>query len=460
MTNQEEDKDEWEEQEKNMGFEELKYSSPSKNYNILTEKDVSEKLKEMLQDCQDLFKITKDESLTVLMHYKWNWQKLQEDWFVKANEIKIKAGIMVDPKIPQIASDPNECPVCYESLNASNSDRLGCNHAFCQNCWKNHLKAKIDAGKEIVQAKCPYLKCTMRVPFSLMKKYLSASNFRKYNSFLILSFTEDNKKMKCCPGLNCKFFVENIGSIKSEIKCNCDYLFCYNCSEEAHSPITCEVLKTWNDKNTSESENVTWIKANTKPCPSCKKNIEKNQGCNHMTCSQCKYEFCWICMGDWKAHNGNYNCNQINKDLLQSQESAKNELQKYMFYFERYENHRKAIKKADAENISTGDFIVLMNQIKGVEFIDLEFLSKAINTIKNARRVLSYSYVFGYYLTSIKEVQLFEFLQKDLEFNCDRLHEMIERNKDEFVSNDDITSKAFWRYKSDLAGLCSVVEKV
>lgn len=33
-----------------------------------------------------------------------------------------------------------------------------------------------------------------------------------------------------------------------------------------------------------------------------------------MTCSQCKYEFCWLCMGDYKNHSketGAYLCNSF-----------------------------------------------------------------------------------------------------------------------------------------------------
>ena len=27
----------------------------------------------------------------------------------------------------------------------------------------------------------------------------------------------------------------------------------------------------------------------------CRTRIEKNEGCNHMTCGFCEYEFCWVC---------------------------------------------------------------------------------------------------------------------------------------------------------------------
>lgn len=42
----------------------------------------------------------------------------------------------------------------------------------------------------------------------------------------------------------------------------------------------------------------------TKSCPGCGSRIEKNEGCMHMTCTKCRYEFCWECLGPWAVGGG------------------------------------------------------------------------------------------------------------------------------------------------------------
>ena len=80
-------------------------------------------------------------------------------------------------------------------------------------------------------------------------------------------------------------------------------------------------MTKWIQKNSAESENANWILANTKPCPKCKRPIEKNQGCMHMVCTQCRSEFCWLCLGNWAEHGertgGYYSCNRWVISLLQ-----------------------------------------------------------------------------------------------------------------------------------------------
>lgn len=116
-------------------------------------------------------------------------------------------------------------------------------------------------------------------------------------------FTDHSKNIKWCPQKKCNYLVERSDYANNNTcQCKCGKYFCFACGNEEHNPANCEQVLAWIEKEADSSENLTWIKANCKPCPGCGSNIEKNQGCMHMTCRECKHEFCWLCLKDWKNH--------------------------------------------------------------------------------------------------------------------------------------------------------------
>jgi hypothetical protein len=70
--------------------------------------------------------------------------------------------------------------------------------------------------------------------------------------------------------------------------------FCTACGNPSHC----------GNCNTSEEiAGDEWISLNTKKCPSCNVPIQRDEGCNHMHCTQCDVHFCWLCRETYLLEN-------------------------------------------------------------------------------------------------------------------------------------------------------------
>ncbi|KAI3947109.1 hypothetical protein MKX01_015400 [Papaver californicum] len=265
-----------------------------------------------------------------------------------------------------------------------------------------------------------------------------------------------------CPAPGCGSAVRFVlGSENSDVTCKCSYKFCWSCIEEVHRPVDCivkfcwscieevhrpvdcSIIARWKEKNSSESENVAWILANSKPCPKCQRPIEKNHACMHMSCkAPCRYEFCLLCLGPWLMHGsntgGNYNCNRYENAMklgeydkeVNKREMAKKYIEKYAHYYERWAlNHKsmgqavRELKEMQSEHIEN---LSIKLRKPGTE---LEFISDAWLQIIECRRVLKWSYAYGYYLPvhELVKKQFFEYVQGEAESGLERLHRCAEK---------------------------------
>lgn len=106
-------------------------------------------------------------------------------------------------------------------------------------------------------------------------------------------------------------------------RCGCDY----------HAPTDCQIIKKWLTKCADDSETANYISAHTKDCPKCHICIEKNGGCNHMQCYNCKHDFCWMCLGDWKSHGSEYyECSRYKENPNIAHESVHAQVSNFNFY--------------------------------------------------------------------------------------------------------------------------------
>ena len=115
----------------------------------------------------------------------------------------------------------------------------------------------------------------------------------KYRKFkLELEIINDPNK-KPCPFPNCSSYLELKDKNNKYINCLNGHTFCFVCQQEPHGEKPCDQIFDSNIKEYALNKFI-------KKCPNCGIITEKDQGCNHMVCSKCQYQWCWLCNEEYK----------------------------------------------------------------------------------------------------------------------------------------------------------------
>jgi ariadne-1 len=263
-----------------------------------------------------------------------------------------------------------------------------------------------------------------------------------YDELLTRTYVDDLENLKWCPSPNCVFAVDckvksrDLGRIVPTVNCDCGHQFCFGCTLNDHQPAPCNLVKKWLKKCEDDSETANWISANTKECPRCHSTIEKNGGCNHMTCRKCRHEFCWMCMGVWSEHGTSwYNCNRFEEksghDARSEQAKSRQSLERYLHYYNRYANHEQSAKLDKDIYIKTEKKMTQLQTTAGMSWIEVQFLERASQALQRCRQTLKWTYAFAFYLARNNQTEIFEDNQKDLEMAVENLSEMFEKPVDQ-----------------------------
>lgn len=221
-----------------------------------------------------------------------------------------------------------ECPGCYDDFDSTDhAVTLPCGHFFCRDCMTNYLKLQISeggtgtaiTGREAIN--CPGHKCKFYVDSITLAALVDPDMYSRYISYVTNAYVEKNPHVCWCPsGRGCEFAIATDMDNTRMVGCKCGYVFCFSCKAEGHWPAACDELKWFRDTNPTaremdlqeeENRSVEWILSHTQDCPKCRVNIQKNGGCNHMSCWSCNHNYCWVCLSDWSPSH--YSCKALKK---------------------------------------------------------------------------------------------------------------------------------------------------
>lgn len=203
-----------------------------------------------------------------------------------------------DQQSDNILPIPRACPICDGEFSQLQQMRLPeCGHWFCKECVTQYIQVRVNDNL-VLSMPCPDFSCNANLPESLVTELLSGEMLEKYNRFKREAELSSNANLRWCPKPDCQGY-DIGGTRKKRLICNvCSCNFCYYCTEEwleDHKKCKGVVdyqLDEWSRKN------------NVKHCPNCKRRVQKMEGCDHMTCLKCRYEWCWLCGA--KYHPNHY----------------------------------------------------------------------------------------------------------------------------------------------------------
>eukprot|EP01125_Pyxidicula_operculata_P012905 TRINITY_DN4250_c0_g1_i1.p1 TRINITY_DN4250_c0_g1~~TRINITY_DN4250_c0_g1_i1.p1 ORF type:complete len:337 (+),score=43.48 TRINITY_DN4250_c0_g1_i1:64-1074(+) len=189
----------------------------------------------------------------------------------------------------------DECSICQATQNLY---PLECGHYFCYPCLKSWLQTSVQSNQDCV---CPDRNCGIVLTDQKDIKFLLKDSYQIYLQHRLRESLSPLPDYLWCPFCPSGFFVDRDDDSCKTVQCHhCNTNLCTGCKWTSHEG-TCDEarlkLLELHGKENEESEQ--WKRNNTKQCPKCQVHIEKNQGCSHMRCYSCQYEFCWICLGKY-----------------------------------------------------------------------------------------------------------------------------------------------------------------
>ncbi|KZT57546.1 hypothetical protein CALCODRAFT_434076 [Calocera cornea HHB12733] len=189
------------------------------------------------------------------------------------------------------------CAICLDDVAQGEEEVLQpCGHRFCRDCLKMHVSQTLEAGK--LPIACPSCQAdSSEDPASVSREVatklgLTAPQSTRWDELDLAHFSIEIECRKCKRSAHVdKAQYQSTNLIVCPLP-GCFHQWCKTCSKTV-------AYGTKHDCEGLEELRTLMRQQGWKPCPTCKTNTEKLNGCNHITCTApgCHTHWCYACGG-------------------------------------------------------------------------------------------------------------------------------------------------------------------
>jgi IBR domain, a half RING-finger domain/Zinc finger domain/RNA-binding, Nab2-type zinc finger len=218
-----------------------------------------------------------------------------KSWCKESNEISVSALRLAETE------DSITCAVCFCDYGPDEVITLSsCQHNFCRDCFANYMN-HAEMGNKFPMV-CVSEGCDVPIAISTVHQNVSAELYLQLAKSSLTAYISSNSDVyQFCVTADCpQVYQRDTGVVVCDC---CETSICTSCRTNMHEGLTCTEFKLY-ESDPAEAALALWKKQNdVRECPSqgCQAAIEKNGGCNHMTCGSCGAHICWVCMGVYES---------------------------------------------------------------------------------------------------------------------------------------------------------------
>lgn len=219
------------------------------------------------------------------------------------------------------------CGICYEEVTAPWSlPKDQHSHVYCKGCAVEYVNSLVVDGK-VDKIVCPGVTCGLVFQENDLKGLIDANMYEKYHRFKLRNDLLKDPTLRWCSEPNCPGYMHGSPSSPQMTCPVCASVHCFLCGSKWHSGQSCDQVQDQEYKAWASQHEI-------QLCPQCKRPVEKNAGCNHMTCVCCHYEFCWLCRQHYTGSHFNP-LNPFGCAGLQGSDNEKRNWPKWRIYARR-----------------------------------------------------------------------------------------------------------------------------